>query len=408
MDIAFQRIDKLMTGITALTGDHPAQSLQLLRATSGACRVEFLLQALPIGSVSADTARMARDRLKQGLCAVLHREDLPRDAWEQAIIPTRLGGLGLRDPTLIHYAARFSSLLSAKSLALEMGASEWYVEREPFLAKSAYERFLQVQVPTDTRPSKELQAQLTEPIYQRMWTALVDRTPSDDKKRLLSVSTSHATSWTLDSPLIPVMLPGEYYCGLLWILGLSFREGAYICPDCGKPADPKGIHATTCQRSGAITIGHNKLQYTVGTLYEWAEYSVEYETPVILGGEERRPADLLVHGLASRPTAIDFTAVTTVRASASSSTTSLLDEAALRKTRENLAPCAQAGWLCSHFVTDTYGALHQQARAMISSLIARRATTLSPKPAATVGRKVWSSVSPLPHTLLFPQLRVTP
>ena len=225
-------------------------------------------------------------------------------------------------------------------------------------------------------------------LYHRMWQRLCDNASSDDRKRLASLSTPHATSWTLDSPLVPVMQPGEYFCGLLWILGLNFRDAPYICPDCGKIADPKGIHASTCIRSGGITMGHTKIQYTVGTLYDSADYRVEYERSVLIEGVGRRPADLLIHGLTSRPSAVDFTGVTSVRASAQGSEASLLDDAALRKTRENLAPCAAAGWVCHHFVADTYGALHPQARKLISTLISNRCSTLSQKPVATVGRKV--------------------
>ena len=69
----------------------------------------------------------------------------------------------------------------------------------------------------------------------------------------------------------------------------------------------------------------------VSSIFELGGYSVEYEARVVVNGEERHPVDALVHGLLSRPMALDFTVVTSVRPSSQGLETSLLNEAAMRK-----------------------------------------------------------------------------
>ena len=103
--------------------------------------------------------------------------------------------MGLRDSKLIHSAARVASLLRARNLAQQMGAAAWYIEREIHTAKGAYEAQAGRELPSDLRHNRELQAQLTEPLHQRILVALTEEAGPADKKRLDSLRCPHATSW---------------------------------------------------------------------------------------------------------------------------------------------------------------------------------------------------------------------
>ena len=140
------------------------------------------------------------------------------------------------------------------------------------------------------------------------------------------------------------MHPEEYRCGLKWILGLPFRQGSYRCPDCGREADEFGVHAVTCQRSGAIGRGHTILRDTVGKLAEQVVNTVTWEAPfpalvVHHPGAGRRPADLLF-SWQGRLTAVDFTVITPVRSSAPKSG-NLMDATVALKERERTRTAAQ-------------------------------------------------------------------
>ena len=208
------RLDALCGGIHDLAHSFPAQALQLLRATTGACRVEFLLQALPASEVSSAVASHASTCLRKGLAAVLDIPEVPDEPWQLSLIPLRLGGLGLRDPPLIQPAARLSSLLAAKDRAPQMGAHPFHVDKELRVALSDYQHQLGAPLPEGLRPHKQLQAQLTEPLHRRALAQIVSTTDDRGRDRLNSLATPHATAWAVASPWTTALQPGELCCGL--------------------------------------------------------------------------------------------------------------------------------------------------------------------------------------------------
>ena len=192
------------------------------------------------------------------------------------------------------------------------------------------------------------------------------------------------------------MSPVEFLAALKWNLGLPFRDSPYFCPDCGAEADAYGVHAVTCLRSGFITRGHTSLRDAVQDIYTKAGVGVLSEQR--LPGREEKPADLLHPNWRGRPTAIDFTIITPVAASAlnrlpSSSSTTLMDQAAQAKNRKSLALCNAIGWNFQPFVADSFGALKSDARNMVSRLINRHHERFSPLTQEEAGRAIWSTIT---------------
>ena len=109
-----------------------------------------------------------------------------------------------------------------------------------------------------------------------------------------------------------------------------------------------------------------------------------------------RPADILVTTEHGRQIALDFTVVTPTRLSStitSTSSTTLMDQAAQQKQRKSEVQCRAVGWTFRPFVADTFGALHCDARALVSRLISRHHGKFLPLTEAEVGKAVWSTVS---------------
>ena len=87
-----RRLEALSDGPCTMANGYPRQSLQLLRSTIGACRVEYLLQNLPPSELLSDVVNRCESGLRRGLGATLGGNEVPATVWEQALIPVRLGG----------------------------------------------------------------------------------------------------------------------------------------------------------------------------------------------------------------------------------------------------------------------------------------------------------------------------
>ena len=184
---------------------------------------------------------------------------------------------------------------------------------------------------------------------------LMQHADEPTRQRLNFLTTPHATAWLSSLALLKVTTQCEFVCGLKWASGLKFREQPYTCNDCGRQADPYGMHAVTCQRYGAVCRGHFVLRDTVAELLARAGIAASPEKH--LPGSLDLPVDRLVLSWRRRTVAIDFTVVTPTRASAAStvstSTTTLMDQAAKQKDQKRQQACEAAGWAFQPFVADT-------------------------------------------------------
>jgi len=169
-----RRVEALCTAVREMAKQFPAEALQLLSGTMGCCRVEFLLQCLPCSPITDEIARRTIHGVHETLKAVLNVGSLPDDAWNLALLPLRLGGLGIRDAVLVRPAARLASVVNVRSYAKELGADETALTMamEEVYYAALELPFVEAPVPT---PDKELQATLSEPLVLRRRSALVEK-----------------------------------------------------------------------------------------------------------------------------------------------------------------------------------------------------------------------------------------
>ena len=102
-------------------------------------------------------------------------------------MPVKLGGLGLRAPSRVQYAARLASLVSSQEYALQLGASDIVLALQLGRAKRLYERQLGASLGTALKPGKDLQQALTEPLH-RMVLDEVRGSGADQLERLNSLT----------------------------------------------------------------------------------------------------------------------------------------------------------------------------------------------------------------------------
>ena len=91
-DVALQavlaRVQQSTEAITALAGQCPEQAFHLLRATAGACRIEYLLQTLSSSALTETLVTRCSAHLHSALAAILQCETAEEPTWAHA---TRVG-----------------------------------------------------------------------------------------------------------------------------------------------------------------------------------------------------------------------------------------------------------------------------------------------------------------------------
>ena len=327
--------------------------------------------------------------MKRVYAAILDVENFDEAKWIHATLLRRMGGLGLRDPTRVIHTARLASLTNTADLARQLGALEEYTKLQTEAAVADYMAAVQSILRPELFPSKDLQKTLTQVLHDQALNRLINISDEPTKQKLNSLTTPHATAWTTISPLVKTLTPVESRAALRWVSGVPFRPRQYMCPHCGAKADPYGLHAITCTRSGAISRGHNILRDTVAELFNMARVPVDIEQTLAECFE--RPADILVSRWGGKQLAIDFTVVTPTRPSShltSSSTTTLMDHAAAQKLRKSKEKCQVAGWHFMPFVADCYGALRCDARTFIWRFIHRYSDLLFPLNETEAGKAI--------------------
>ena len=132
--------------------------------------------------------------LRKGLGATLGHIPVPDAAWEQALVPVRLGGLGLRSPAIVRCAARLAALVNIRDKALVLGADPNHLRLDFEAALKDMCSDLMVDYLPDLKPGKELHATLCEPLHRRRLQALLEKADGADLHRLATQSTPHAKS----------------------------------------------------------------------------------------------------------------------------------------------------------------------------------------------------------------------
>ena len=362
----------------------PLQALELLRLTSGACRVIHLCQAAPPEELLSDLLIPTRDLLRRALCGIIG-SPIDDQQWTQACLPCRHGGLGLGDPTVVAHASRLAALINTTETAVTLGLPQSHALHENVLALKAYNEYWGLRA-TCPAPEKYLQSTLTEPIQDMRKATLIATASTTDMVRIDSVCTPHATDWLRGAVHWFALTSSEARHAIRWTLGVPLQNGPYSCPLCGAVADSKGIHAVACAATGAGARGHTIVKCVLAELYRATGSRVEMEQ----GPDDRpnRPADILVTGLFPRPLAIDVT-----EWSRPTDGPDPLDGAVTRKVTNQKAMCQQQGWMFRVWATDVYGAMHPTARRMVArlaGLIESRCVTAVPGQGR---QRVWRSIS---------------
>ena len=270
----------------ALLGDleDPQVELHLLRSCLGVCKVTHLLRCVPPDVVQSFLPRF--DALLRSSLDRICRCGLSDNAWCQATLPFRLGGLGLRDSVSTIVAAYLGCCNDVRSLScslLDLSSVVFPGEsslRSSLSCGSDYSSTQHAfQVPHDNER------------YQ----SLVSNSSIRDRARLLAASdsTGCSSAWlkAIPNPSLGLAMPvTEFVVAVRIWLGIPLFPTAQLC-SCSSLIDSYGDHLLGCsygplriRRHDALTriLFHSMLLDNSGVLREQR----------VSGDNQSRPGDL--------------------------------------------------------------------------------------------------------------------
>ena len=373
----------------------------LLRKCLDSCKVNHLLRASDCYQASAAVKKC--DEAILSAFEEIVGCGLSSTQRQQAGLPFRQGGCGLKVPSQVRPAARISALARFfTSGGARVGVPESARNITSSMVMPVLEDLLSILGP-NYGPLQRWKGDLTaisqvdpDHLQQKWWSgalgtaqqlALLDHVPPRDQARILEQQGGVGTAFMSVTPmpsLASVIPTDSYRLGLRWWLGAAVVEVSdttpAICPGCGKPVDQFGDHLLRCIRLN-FSRRHNALQECLAVLLQEAGQGVAREVPLPDCPEgDLRPADLLLrHWSQGRDTAVDLTishAWTAQEESASLAPTRerwrqfLVRKEHLKRARY-LAPCQAAGWAFQPAAFGTWGGQGPEAARLLHRITKR-------------------------------------
>ena len=295
----------------------PQVELLLARASLGVCRVTHLMRG-----VLGRCLTQGLDTVDQLCRSTLERivgGALDADAWIQASLPLRMGGLGMTHSKSMAGAAFTASALGfasrAHSLGLPMEAAVPTEDLREAVASlpqrgAAVADLRQAVAATGPVLVKDPKA-----MSQRFWGEAVHLCNQEKLRmnstarslaRLNELKTPIAASWLTPPPAKSLGLSfeaAEFRLLLKWRLGLPILPQPSICPRCGDLADIYGDHAMTCVRASHVA-RHEGVIDALARVVAMSGGKVQRNVAV---AGRLRPADLLISAWGPQQMAVDGT-----------------------------------------------------------------------------------------------------
>ena len=390
-----RKVEKVeeITGMLPLLQDAHTEFV-LLRSCLGLPKISFTLRTTDtsgMGELLGDFDRVTREGLTRILGAPLSDQ-----AWQQAKLPTALGGMGLRGAVDHAPAAFAASVFDSKSLsqsllgeplaegeeAEEPAAAEGEEAEEPPLvlpppALAALSATLGENI-TEEELMGMRQRKLGEKVDLHLHRCLLESLEQDqrEKARLSSLTLPHVGDWL---NVAPVKTLGLHLRSAEFVLVAKYRLGLPVfakdgpCPACLRPSDALGDHAMCCGFGGERISRHNHLRDALYETAVAAGLGPVKEGRALLPGDDRRPADILVPNWAGgRDAAMDVTVVTPLQtatvAEAAVTPGYALTFAYQRKIRGAAEDCRREGIAFLPLVVESLGGWHSAAEAEVRKL----------------------------------------
>lgn len=206
--------------------------------------------------------------------------------WNQASLPIKLGGLGVRKMTEVALPAYLSSLASAKRASSLVSDSTAYI---------AYQQEFCSKTTSDLFPSNTSQKKLDETLCVAAQSKLLQNQNPRETSRLLSVFDKKSGDWlkvTPNSSLGLVLEDDEFRVAVCLRLGAR-TNSEHVCK-CGAVVDELGDHGFRCSRNNGRILRHSMLNDCVSRALQTAGIPNKLEPSTIGNADNIRPDGVTV------------------------------------------------------------------------------------------------------------------
>ena len=256
-------------------------------------RLNYLMRSAPV-YLNPNSLKLL-DNMVQSTAIKVTNVKLEGPSWQQASLPTRFGGLGLRrveSLALPCYIASFN-----KSLDLMQTIIPESVTGKPNLLVEAEQKLI-IDYPNIEIPTGEAimqQHAWDEAVSKIEFSNLINSANQVHSARLLAASSPHTGAWLHTLPIseLGLLLDAETVR-----IGVALRVGAQVCEPhkcrCGAKVDNLGMHGLSCRRSAGRLPRHSNLNDIVKRSLEVAGMPAWMEPAGLDRGDGRRPDGITV------------------------------------------------------------------------------------------------------------------
>jgi hypothetical protein len=249
--------------------------MYLLRLSYGIIRANHFMRTTPLAQWNEHAVTF--DGIIRDATESILKQPLPSDAYDQACVSTRFGGLGIRK-IVDHGPVAFND--------------SWCRSRT-----QCGEEWLNPDSVPDGSPSQRpASAEVDRVTLDRLISKGSDR----DKQRLKRLDCEHANSWITALPSATdgkdtIMPPKIFITAVARLLALPVFSKAFPCPLCQQTMDTLGDHAFCCKKTTDLITRHNRLRNWICKLAEVGMLNPQMEKLGLLGPTDeskRRPGDV--------------------------------------------------------------------------------------------------------------------
>ena len=267
------------------------QAFVLLKNCFSLPKLQYILRASPAYQ-HRDVLAKFDETLVAALSTVtnVHFEE---DCLVQAVLPVRLGGLGIRMSKDIALPAFISSLHSVSGLVDTILGNIVLLENNEL--RAAEGRWGEAGVALASEADKGRQRSWDEPLVEASVRGLLERVDQCSRARLLAAGREESGLWlhALPTPSLGTLLEPETLR-----IAVALRVGARVCEPhtcrCGRVMDSRGLHGLSCKYSAGRHPRHSALNDVIKRSLQTAGVPSILEPVGIDRGDGKRPDGITI------------------------------------------------------------------------------------------------------------------